>query len=106
VKYHYRSHFESGLGIAISGALKRGERVTVARFSKTLDRLRAGEGLVVKGDAWSEKLCRTQAEIKMDGDAEIIKNRSLGNHYVMTYGEHLGTLRNLTSFAGIEFEEI
>jgi L-fucose isomerase-like protein len=105
-KYQYRTHFESGLGISIAGAVKKGERVTVARFNKTLSRLRAGEGVVVRGDAWSEKLCRTQAEIKMDGDAEVIKNRPLGNHYVATYGEHVDTLKELASFAGIGFEGI
>jgi L-fucose isomerase-like protein len=105
-KYQYRTHFESGLGIAIAGVLKRGKRVTILRFSKTLDRMRAGEGIVVKGDAWSEKLCRTQVEVKMDGDAELIKNSPLGNHYAVTYGELVGTLRSLASFAGIGFEEI
>jgi len=105
-KYRYRTHFESGLGIAVAGTLRKGKRVTVARFSRMFDVLRAGEGVVVRGEAWSEKLCRTQAEIRMDGDAELIKNRPLGNHYALTYGEHVGTLRSLASFAGIEFEEI
>jgi L-fucose isomerase-like protein len=80
--------------------------VTVARFSRSFDVLRAGEGVVVRGEAWSEKLCRTQAEIRMDGDAELIKNRPLGNHYAVTYGEHVSTLRKLASFADMEFEEI
>jgi L-fucose isomerase-like protein len=105
-EYRYRSHFESGLGVAIAGALKVGERVTVVRLSKTLDRLRAGEGTVMRGEAWSEELCRTQVEIKMDGDAEVIKNNPLGNHHVVTYGEHVGTLKSLATFAGMEFEEI
>jgi hypothetical protein len=42
----------------------------------------------------------------MDGDAELIKNRPLGNHYALTYGEHVTTLRSLASFAGVKFEEI
>jgi L-fucose isomerase-like protein len=105
-KYQYRTHFESGLGIAIAGSLRNGERVTVARFSKELDTLRVGEGFLVKGDAWSDELCRTQLEIRMDGNAETVKDHPLGNHYVITYGEHLGTLRNLAAFAGIKLEEM
>jgi L-fucose isomerase-like protein len=105
-KYRYRTHFESGLGIAVAGTLRKGKRVTVARFSRMFDVLRAGEGIVVRGEPWSEKLCRTQAEIRMDGDAELIKNRPLGNHYALTYGEHVTTLRSLASFAGVKFEEI
>jgi L-fucose isomerase-like protein len=105
-KYRYRTHFESGLGIAIAGTLRKEKRVTVARFSRSFHVLRAGEGVVVRGEAWSEKLCRTQAEIRMDGDAELMKNRPLGNHYAVTYGEHVSTLRKLASFADMEFEEI
>jgi L-fucose isomerase-like protein len=105
-KYQYRTHFESGIGIAVAGSLRNGERVTVTRFSRDLDRLRAGEGLVVRGDAWSDDLCRTQLEVRMDGNAEAVKDDPLGNHYVVTYGEHLRTLRNLAAFAGIRLEEM
>ena len=105
-KYQYRTHFESGIGIAVAGSLRHGARVTVARFSRKLDRLRAGEGLVVKGDGWNDDLCRTQLEIRMDGNAEAVKDDPLGNHHVLTYGEHLGTLRNMAAFAGIRLEEL
>jgi L-fucose isomerase-like protein len=104
--YRYRTHFESGLGVAISGALKEGERVTVARYNREYTVLRAGEGRIVKGDAWSEELCRTQVEIEMDGDAETIKENPMGNHLVMTYGNHVGSLQELASLAGMRFEEI
>jgi L-fucose isomerase-like protein len=104
--YRYRTHFESGLGVAISGALKDGERVTVARYDREYSILRAGEGRIIKGDAWSEELCRTQAEIEMDGDAEIIKENPIGNHIVMTYGNHVSSLRELAALAGMRFEEI
>ena len=104
--FRYRTHFESGLGVAIAGVLKKGKRVTILRFSNTLQKLRAGEGIVVKEHAWSEQLCRTQTEIKMDGDAQLIKDQPMGNHYVVAYGEHVGALRSLASFAGMKFEEI
>jgi L-fucose isomerase-like protein len=104
--YRYRTHFESGLGVAISGALKEGERVTVARYSSGFDTLRAGEGTVKKGEAWSEKLCRTQAEIEMDGDAEVIKDHPMGNHLVMAYGNHIDSLHELAALADLNFERI
>lgn len=47
-----------------------------------------------------------QVKISMKGNAEVIKDRSLGNHYVVTYAEYVATLRSLASFAGIGFEEI
>ena len=104
--YRYRTHFESGLGVAISGALKVRERVTVARYDREYNVLRAGEGRTIKGDTWSEELCRTQVEIEMDGDAEIIKENPMGNHIVMTYGNHVSSLHELASLAGVRFEKI
>ena len=104
--FRYRTHFESGLGVAIAGALKKGRRVTILRFSNTLQRLRAGEGIVVKGHAWSEQLCRTQTQIKMDGNAQLIKDQPIGNHYVVAYGQHIDTLRSLAFLARMTFEEI
>ncbi len=104
--FQYQTHFESGLGVAISGNLKNGERVTVVRFNKDYSILRAGAGRVVRGDAWSEKLCRTQAELQMDGDVSTFKDRPLGNHLVVTYGDHIDALRTLSALAGIEFEAV
>jgi L-fucose isomerase-like protein len=104
--YKYRTHFESGLGVAISGALREGETVTVIRFDAGFDTLRAGAGTITKGEAWSEKLCRTQGEIEMDGEAEIIRNHPIGNHLVIAYGNHLDSLREIARLAGMNFEEI
>jgi len=104
--YRYRTHFESGLGVAISGSLREGERVTVVRFSNDFGVLRAGEGIITRGEAWSEKLCRTQVEITMDGNAELIRERPMGNHLVIAYGSHLQILHGVASLAGIEFEAI
>jgi L-fucose isomerase-like protein len=104
--YEYQTHFESGIGIALSGALREGERITVARYNREYSLLRAGEGVITRSAAWSDELCRTQAEIKMDGDAEIVRERPLGNHLVITYGEHVKALREIATLAGIGFEEI
>lgn len=104
--FQYRTHFESGLGIAIAGTLKKGKRVTIARLNKSMDILRAGEGTITAGKAWSDELCRTQIEIRMDGDADIIKTHSIGNHYVATYGEHTRMLKTIADLLNIRFEKI
>ena len=104
--FHYRSHFESGLGLALAGEFKPKARVTVARFARGYGLLRAGEGTLVKGSPWSETLCRTQAEIRMDSPADVFWQRPMGNHLVMTYGDLVGDLRRLATVAGIEFEEV
>lgn len=51
-------------------------------------------------------MCRIQVEIRMDGNADVFWRKPIGNHLVMTYGDHVGSLRQLASIAGIEFEEV
>ncbi len=105
-RVRYRTHFESGVGVALAGEFKRKSRVTVARFAKGYSLLRAGVGTVVKGAPWSEDLCRSQVEIRMDGDADVLWKRPIGNHMVLTYGDHVDALKRLASMAGIEFEQV
>lgn len=103
---HYSSHFESGIGVALAGQFRRGARVTVARYGKGYGLLRAGAGAIERGEPWSRDLCRTQVEIRMDGDADVFMKRPIGNHLTMTYGNHVDSLRELASIAGIPFEVV
>ena len=105
-KVRYRSHFESGIGVGIAGEFRKGARVTVARYGKGYGLLRAGAGTIFRGDPWSGELCRTQVDIRMDGNAEVFLERPIGNHMVMTYGDHVEPLRHLASVAGLEFEKV
>ncbi len=102
----FRSHFESGKGVALAGEFEKGARVTVLRFARGYGLLRAGAGRIMLGKPWSEDLCRTQVDIRMDGDAEVFLRRPIGNHLVMTYGDHVDALNQMASVAGIEFEQV
>jgi L-fucose isomerase-like protein len=93
--YRLRSHFESGLGVGIQGTLATGA-VTLLRIGGSqLDRLWLAEGEILRtGDA--ENLCRTQAEIRLDGGVSLtdLLRSPLGNHLVLVFGHHLGRLRS------------
>jgi len=88
--YRLRSHFESGLGVGIQGALPTGP-VTLLRIGgKELDRLWLAEGEILRsGDA--ENLCRTQAEIRLTNGGTVtdLLRAPLGNHLVLVFGHHL-----------------
>ena len=103
---HYRSHFESGIGMALAGQFRNGTRVTVGRYARGYGLLRAGGGTIVRGEPWTEDLCRTQVEIRMDGNADVCLKRPIGKHLVMTYGNHVDSLKDLATMAGISFEEV
>ena len=88
--YRLRSHFESGLGVGIQGALPTGP-VTLLRIGgKKMDRLWLAEGDILRaGEA--ENLCRTQVEIKLTrgGTVTDLLRAPLGNHLVLVFGHHL-----------------
>jgi L-fucose isomerase-like protein len=90
----------------LAGQFRKGTRVTVARYGKGYDVLRAGGGRIVRSKPWSGDLCRTQVEIRMDGNADVFWKQPMGNHLVMTYGNHVDSLRNLASITRTKFEEV
>ncbi len=93
-RYRLRSHFESGLGVGIQGALTPGP-VTLLRIGgKAMDRLWLAEGEILRsGDA--ENLCRTQADIRLTqgGTVTDLLTAPLGNHLVLVPGHHLDRLQ-------------
>ncbi|HEY9054940.1 MAG TPA: hypothetical protein VIO60_08985 [Rectinemataceae bacterium] len=88
--YGVRSHFESGLGVAIAGAVREGE-VTIVRIGGArLEKVWFAEGLL-KAQKPEEGLCRTQARVEIGAKAvSSLLERPLGNHLVLVHG-HWGT---------------
>jgi L-fucose isomerase-like protein len=93
--YALRSHFESGLGVAIAGRFPEGPVTLVRIGGRALSELWLAEGEVT-GVGQSEDMCRTQVEVKLrDGDtvADLLE-RPLGNHVVVLRGHHADRLRS------------
>ncbi len=89
--YRVRSHFESGLGVGIEGAVAAGP-VTVARIGGAgLDRAFVAEGEILAGGSSPDR-CRTQLELRLDADVGDLLRRPLGNHHVMVRGRWAGRL--------------
>ncbi len=87
--HRLRTHFESGLGLAVEGDVQPGA-YTLARFGGA----ELEQGFFVEGSVLSERvgrddLCRTQAIFKLPrGAAELLLRRPLGNHHVLIPGHH------------------
>ena len=91
--YRLRSHFESGLGVAVQGALGPGP-VTLARIGGVdMERLWAADAALLR-DTDHPDLCRTQVEIEAGREvlADLLA-RPLGNHLVLVRGHHAAALR-------------
>lgn len=84
--YGVRSHFESGLGVAVAGKFAPCA-VTLARIGGAgLDEAWVAEGRLESSPS-DEGLCRTQAVIGLDsGDIARFLASPLGNHIVVGFG--------------------
>jgi L-fucose isomerase-like protein len=100
--YRLRSHFESGLDVAIEGHIPAGP-VTLLRIGgRELDRLWLAEGEILRSGT-EENLCRTQVEIRLKATKKLqeLLAAPLGNHVVLVRGQHTEALYNWwASFRG------
>lgn len=83
--YRVRSHFESGLGVALEGRVPP-QPITLARIGgAALDQVFLTGGEIVAGGDSPDR-CRTQLELRLDADPGELLRRPLGNHHVMVRG--------------------
>lgn len=99
--YGIRSHFESGLGVAIAGKFAPGP-VTLARIGGvSLDQVWLAEGRL-RDCPSDEGLCRTQALIEMENaDLAKLLDKPLGNHLVVGFGHWAKMARRYLSMENI-----
>jgi L-fucose isomerase-like protein len=97
--WELRSHFESGLGVALAGDLTAGP-VTILRLGgRRLDELFLAEGEAVPAPR-REDLCRTQLDVRLDpGVVAGLLERPLGNHVLLVPGRHAARLRGFWDWA-------
>lgn len=88
--YGIRTHFESGLGVAVAGTIPAGP-ITLARIGgKDLREVWLAEGEVVESPR-AEGLCRTQIVVRAEGEKlRDLLERPLGNHLVVAQGAWAG----------------
>lgn len=100
--YSLRSHFESGLGLAIAGTFEK-TPVTLLRIGgDDLRQAWVAEGVLV-ASPHEEDLCRTQAVVQMENaDLKALLERPLGNHIVMAPGSWKNYVVSLMNFLGIK----
>ena len=90
--YRLRSHFESGLGVALQGALPTGPVTLVRIGGARMEELRAVDGTLLRNTDHPD-LCRTQVEVEVgQGTLQDLLARPLGNHLVVAWGHHAAAL--------------
>jgi L-fucose isomerase-like protein len=97
-----RSHFESNKCAGIQGPLRNVDVTIVRLGGKELGKMIVADGKIVKSDMQDPGLCRTQVEIRLNGNVEDFLENSLGNHQILAYGELAALLADFCRFKGIE----
>jgi len=94
--YAIRSHFESGLGVGISGKFPTGPCTLFRLGGERLDQLFVSEGMIEESGVRND-LCRTQVRISMDDPVESLLSAPLGNHHIITFGHRRGMIEKFFS---------
>lgn len=84
--YHWDTHFESGIGVAIHGELPTGD-ATLLKVSGDLERWFAEDVTLVRNQ-YEDQLCRTQVVLQTHDAARYLLNDPIGNHHVIVSGHH------------------
>lgn len=91
--FRLRTHFESGIGLAVAGKLRPGPYTLFRLGGRRLEQVFIVEGTVLDEAPGREDLCRTQVVFKMPkGAVRKLLEEPLGNHYVLLPGHHRPTL--------------
>ena len=86
-----RSHFESGIGVAIQGVLPLTDYTIFKWGGSKLDRYFVAEAQAVE-TPYSNHFCRTQITLNVDLRAYLLKH-SIGNHHVIIKGRHAEAIK-------------
>jgi len=81
----WRSHFESGIGVGISGTYRPGTMTVIRLGGHDLGKVFIAEGEVVPHE-FREDLCRTQVRIRLPGVVDTLGRVPLGNHHILARG--------------------
>lgn len=94
------THFESGIGLAVSGKFKEKD-FTVFKVcpEQSLFAIQSGQ---VETHEFSQHLCRTQIALSLAGAESYFLNRALGNHHIIVAGNQKKALTDFCGAFGFE----
>ena len=84
--YKFDTHFESGIGLGISGRLNLG-KVTIFKMNANLKDYEVFEGQIVE-NLHKNNLCRTQVKVRFNEPIDEMFTSPNGNHLLIFRGAH------------------
>ena len=95
-----RSHFESGIGVAIQGAMPQTDYTIFKWGGQRLDRFFVTEAKAVEHQ-YSNHFCRTQLTLDVNLKPYLL-HHSIGNHHVIIKGRHASEIKQFMKENGIK----
>ena len=95
-----RSHFESGIGVAVQGLLPLTDYTLFKWGGSQLDRYFVAEAQAVE-TPYSDHFCRTQITLNVNLKPYLLQH-SIGNHHVIICGRHASEIRRFMQANGIQ----
>jgi L-fucose isomerase-like protein len=86
-----RSHFESGIGVAIQGLLPLTDYTLFKWGGPKLDRFFVAEAQAIEAP-YSDHFCRTQITLNVNLKPYLLQH-SIGNHHVIIRGRHADAIK-------------
>ena len=100
-KTNMRTHFESGIGVAVQGDLPLGDYTILKWGGRKLDKFFVTEAKAIKNE-YSNHFCRTQITFDVNLKPYLLKH-TIGNHHVIIKGKHAEEIRRfLHSLCSVE----
>ena len=94
-----RSHFESGIGVAVQGMLPLTDYTLLKWGGQKLDRYFVTEAKAIE-TPYSEHFCRTQITLNVNLKPYLLQH-SIGNHHVIIRGRHADEIRQFMQANGV-----
>ena len=95
-----RTHFESGIGVAVQGDLPLDEYTILKWGGRRLDKFFVTEAKAIKNE-YSNHFCRTQITFDINLKPYLL-NHPIGNHHVIIKGCHAAEIRRFMRENGIK----
>ena len=95
-------HLESGRPFAVAAGLPSGT-VTIAALDRGYRTMVVHRGTLEESGMMSERRCRVQARVRLEGDLDEFLGRAPGNHHVLMWGDVVRELRRVCFYLGLRF---
>lgn len=95
-----RTHFESGIGVAVQGDMPLTDYTIMKWGGRRLDKMFVTEAKAIKNE-YSNHFCRTQITFDINLKPYLL-NHSIGNHHVIIKGCHAAEIRRFMKENGVQ----